>query len=53
MTAGLSEGRDVGYWLGVSAALQALPAELREAVAVKEETLSAVRRSAHAHSLPN
>ena len=48
MTAGLSEGRDMGYWLGVTAALQALPADLREAVSVKEETLPIVRHSAQA-----
>ena len=43
MTAGLSEGRDVGYWVGLTAALQALPAELRKAVSLPEEALPTVR----------
>lgn len=42
MTGGLTEGRDVGYWVGVTAALQALPAELREAVSLPEEEIPTV-----------
>ena len=42
MTAGLGEGRDVGYWVGVTAALQALPPGLRAAASLPEESLPVV-----------
>ena len=55
MTAGLSEGRDAGYWVGVAAALQALPPELRAAAKLTPAAMPAVaaaaermRRAAHA-----